>query len=69
MKFERQEVFMSVFFGPHPVPSESYSRELDERVAALEMPYGYTIAPPAADTGDYDSKARETKKVEKSRKR
>lgn len=35
---------------------ESYSRQLDERVAMQEMPYGYVSEPPAADTNDYDSK-------------
>lgn len=33
---------------------ESYSRQLDERVAMQEMPYGYQMPPPPADTGDYD---------------
>ena len=33
---------------------ESYSRQLDERVLAQEMPYGYTIPPPPADSGDYN---------------
>ncbi len=33
---------------------ESYSRQLDERVAMQEMPYGYVSSPPPADTGDYD---------------
>ncbi len=42
------------FSQPHPTPPESYSRQLDERVAASELPYGYTFSPPAADTGDYD---------------
>ena len=30
----------------HPVPEESYSRELDSRVQAEEMPYGYDEHPP-----------------------
>ena len=34
----------------------SFSRELDASVAREEMPYGYTSAPPPADTNDYDSK-------------
>lgn len=37
----------------HYVP-ESYSRQIDERVARQEMPYGYTNSPPPADTGDFD---------------
>ena len=30
----------------HPVPEQSYSRELDSRVQATELPYGYTENPP-----------------------
>lgn len=41
---------------------ESYSRILDDRVAAQEMPYGYLTDPPAADTGDYDQSRLESKK-------
>lgn len=41
---------------------ESYSRQLDERVLEQEMPYGYTSAPPAADTGDYDQRRLESNK-------
>lgn len=33
---------------------ESYSRSLDERVMGEEMPYGYSMPPPPADTGDFD---------------
>jgi len=33
---------------------ESYSRQIDERVAHQEMPYGYTNEPPPADTGDFN---------------
>lgn len=40
---------------------DSYSRILDDRVAAQEMPYGYTNSPPPADTGDYDQAAIESK--------
>lgn len=39
---------------------ESYSRQLDERVAMQEMPYGYTTPPPPADTNDYDQRKLET---------
>jgi len=42
-----------------PVP-DSYSRELDERVGFDEMPYGYDIPPPPADTGDFDQRAIES---------
>jgi hypothetical protein len=35
-------------------PSDSYSRQLDNRVAATERPYGYSLPPPPADTNDYD---------------
>lgn len=41
---------------------ESYSRQLDERVMAQEMPYGYTTEPPPADTGDYDQRRLESNK-------
>jgi len=41
---------------------ESYSRQLDERVAELEMPYGYEMPPPPADTGDYDLSKLESNK-------
>lgn len=34
--------------------SESYSRQLDERVQMQEMPYGYDMPPPPADTDDYN---------------
>ena len=47
---------------------ESYSRQLDERVARQEMPYGYTTNPPAADTGDFNQKRLESKKEYSMRK-
>ncbi len=53
---------MSYDFTVYGIPPESYSRQLDERVAAQEMPYGYTSPPPPADTGDYDTEARVSKK-------
>lgn len=43
-------------------PEQSYSRELDLAVQRQERPYGYNMPPPPADTGDYDMKARESKK-------
>jgi hypothetical protein len=43
-------------------PPESYSRQLDEAVLAQEMPYGYTMSPPAADSGNYDQRAMESDK-------
>lgn len=46
----------------HPMPSESQSRQLDRTVCEQEMPYGYDRPPPAADTGDYNMKSRESKK-------
>jgi hypothetical protein len=49
-------------------PPESFSRELDLRVQAEEMPYGYTMAPPPADTGNHNERARESHKIEKIRK-
>ncbi len=48
---------------------ESYSRQLDERVAMTEKPYGYVTPPPAADTGDFDMQSRESHKEYKSRDR
>lgn len=50
-------------------PPESYSRQLDERVAAQEKPYGYTVSPPPADTGDYDQYAKESHKQYPPRRR
>lgn len=47
---------------------ESYSRQLDERVAQQEMPYGYTSEPPPADTGDYDQRRLESNKQYETRK-
>ena len=48
---------------------ESYSRQLDERVAMQEMPYGYVSSPPPADTGDYDQRRLESKKAYPPRQR
>ena len=39
---------------------ESYSRQLDDRVALQEKPYGYTMSPPPADTDDYDQSSLES---------
>lgn len=33
-------------FSLHPYVEDSYSRKLDNRVAAQEMPYGYDTSPP-----------------------
>jgi len=44
---------------------ESYSRQIDEEVLILEMPYGYTSEPPPADTGDYDITRLNSKKAYK----
>ena len=46
----------------HRVPEDSYSRELDSRVQAQEMPYGYSQDPPPADTGDFDQRRLESNK-------
>lgn len=43
-------------------PEESYSRRLDEMVAAQELPYGYDGNAPPADTGDYDQRRLESDK-------
>lgn len=53
----------------HDVPQQSYSRELDSRVQAQEMPYGYTGNPPAADTGDFNQHAKESHKEYPPKKR
>jgi hypothetical protein len=45
----------------HPVPPNSFSRELDSMVLAQEMPYGYTTEPPPADTGDFNQASLESK--------
>lgn len=45
----------------NPYVEESYSRQLDKRVQASEMPYGYDHDGPPADTGDYDTKAKEVR--------
>jgi hypothetical protein len=52
----------------HPVPENSYSRELDSRVQEQEMPYGYSDHNAPADTGDYNEKSHESKKEYKPRK-
>lgn len=41
---------------------ESYSRQLDERVLEQEMPYGYELPPPPADTGDFNQRRLESTK-------
>lgn len=52
-------------FSVHEMGSlvpESYSRVLDERVSMQEMPYGYDMPPPPADTGDFSIESRNSKK-------
>ena len=49
-------------------PSESYSREIDKRVAKEEKPYGYSENPPAADTGNFDQRCLESNKQYTTRK-
>jgi hypothetical protein len=46
----------------HPIPEESYSRQLDSRVYESELPYGYTTPPPPADTGDFNQRRLESNK-------
>ncbi|MES2122735.1 MAG: hypothetical protein V4492_08180 [Chlamydiota bacterium] len=46
---------------------ESYSRQIDERVAHQEMPYGYTSEPPPADTGDFNQRKLESDKQYRTR--
>ena len=52
----------------HPVPQDSYSRELDSRVQESEMPYGYSSGEPAADTGDFNQRSLESSKQYSMRK-
>lgn len=56
---------MSIYLMPNYLKGESYSRELDERVQMSEMPYGYEGEPPSADTGDFDQKRLESKKIQR----
>ncbi len=49
-----------------PVP-ESMSRTIDMVVQAQEMPYGYAGDGPAADTGDFNQAAIESRKSYKPR--
>ena len=53
----------------HPVPQESYSRELDSRVQESEMPYGYSSGEPPADTGDFNQRSLESRKEYKPKRR
>lgn len=46
----------------HPVPEDSYSRELDSRVQESEAPYGYSTDGPPADTGDFNQRHLESNK-------
>jgi len=46
----------------HPVPQNSYSRELDSRIQDSEMPYGYSTDSPPADTGDFNQRRLESNK-------
>ena len=41
---------------------DSFSRDLNDLVAATEMPYGYTNSPPPADSGEYDQRKLESDK-------
>jgi hypothetical protein len=52
---------VSYDFTAYGNPPESYSRQLDARVADTEMPYGYTNSAPPADSGDYDMHKKESK--------
>lgn len=51
----------------HSTPPESFSRTLDMRVWASEMPYGYSGNPPPADTQDFDQQKLESKNSYKPR--
>lgn len=53
----------------HPVPEDSYCRELDSRVQAQERPYGYSYGEPPADTDDFDQMRKESHKQMKVRTR
>ena len=51
---------MHMGFSSFSYPSDYYSRQLDMRVYREEMPYGYEISPPPADTGNFDQRAKES---------
>lgn len=53
----------------HKPIEDSYSRHLDMVVQAQEMPYGYDSPPPPADSGNYDQKAKESRKEYKPKRR
>lgn len=42
----------------HPVPQESYSRELDSRVQESEMPYGYSDHEPSQGSEQQKSRGK-----------
>ena len=45
----------------HGYVEECYSRRLDASVQRQELPYGYSMPPPPADTGDYNEREYETR--------
>ena len=55
-------------FGLMGIPN-SYSRQIDMRVQASEMPYGYETSPPPADTGNFNQHAKESHKEYPPKKR
>jgi hypothetical protein len=59
---------MDLSFRGYVHPPESYSRELDREVAREEKPYGYTLPPPPADTGDFNQRRLESDKQYRLRK-
>ena len=48
--------------------ADDNSRELDSRVQASEMPYGYDMGEPSADTGAHNERSYESRKEHKPRK-
>lgn len=44
----------------HHLQPDSLSRRIDKYVQRREMPYGYDMPPPPADSGDYDMRRRES---------
>lgn len=52
----------------HAVPTDSYSRELDSRVQASEMPYGYEYGEPSAGSENHGQRERESNKQYRPRK-
>ena len=58
IKFHPEPDFIPI----HPLIEESMSRTLDMKVQSQEMPYGYDVDGPPADTGNFNQAAKEEKR-------